>query len=228
MAHRIGLQVISAGLVVVVASCAAATPRADRLSPEQIDAVLESVGVHDPWEVEQERDSGDEQIPWVVFVTQKPRPLSGDVCVAGETVLRLAADARTITERSDSSSVAFRPCAEATSDDFRSIDGDSGFDLNNVPLLARLLRETRICSQSACVERGSVTYEIEDLNGACEKAELAELDRMTADSSERLRFIFFWKTLAPDMLGCEFQKDASGVWNLRVYRELGPEPAYVN
>jgi hypothetical protein len=228
MTHFFRMLAFTVAIIAPITSCAAAEPRVERLSQAQIDALLESADIPDPWEVAQERDSGDEHIPWVVFVTQRPRPLSDDVCVAREVVMRLSVDGRTIIERNDSSSVAFRPCANATTDDFRSVDGDIGFDLNNVPLLARLLRETKACSPSGCVERGSVQYEIETLRGACEKADIADLSDMTADSPRRLRFVFSSKTVGPEMLGCEFRKDASGVWNLRVYRELGPERVYTN
>jgi hypothetical protein len=227
MAHRFRMLVLSTALIAAVTSCEAAEPREESLSKAQIDAVLLSAAIHDPWLVEHEQVS-DEESPWVVFVTERPQSLRGNACVAREVILRVARDARAINEREERDVIAFQQCASAAYADFRSIDAIGDVPLEVIALLARLLRENSACSNGDCVQRGTVTYENDDVRVAFGQLDMAELHNIYVARVGNVSFDFFSKTLGPEMLGCEFRKDASGVWNLRVYRELGPEQVYTN
>lgn len=226
-AHFVRKLVFAVAMIGPLSSCTAAEPRVERLSDVQLDALLASAGVRNPWQLEQERVS-DEESPWVVFVTEKPQPLRESACVAREVIMRVAHDAKVINEREERDVVAFEQCASASYDDFRSIDAVGDVDLKTIVLLAQLLREDSACSDGDCARRGALTYENNNVRAAFEQLDMAELHNIYVARVGNVRFKFFSKALAPEMLGCEFRKDASGVWNLRVYRELGPEPAYVN
>lgn len=227
MTHHLRRFLLSTALIAAITSCVAAEPSAESLSKTQIDAVLLRADIHDPWQVEQERVS-DEENPWVLFVTERPRALRGNACVARETIVRVAPDARSINEREERDVIAFERCASASYDEFRSIDAIGNVGLEVIALLARLLREDSACSNGDCVKRGTVAYEGDDVRLAFDQMDMAELHNIYVGRVENVSFAFFSKKLAPEMLGCEFRKDASGMWNLRVYRELGPEPAFVN
>ena len=214
-------------VVALLSSCAAVAFHEQRLSKAQLDAVLASAGIDDPWQVEQERVR-DEETAWVVFVTEKPKPLRGGACVARETVIRVARDAKAINEREERDVVAFEECGSASYDEFRSIDAVGDVRLETIVQLSRLLREDFACSDGNCIQRGVVSYQNDDVRVAFGQLDMGELYNIYVARVGNVRFNVFSRSLAPEMLGCEFQKDASGVWNLRVYRELGPEPVYVN